>query len=159
MLWRGSTSTRIVPDVKDKGKGDKPCINKEAICKFCDDLTQDQKAHLATPSYQDKEKKRDLKAIQEKSCDTLVDPVLVTGIGVAKDRQGSNQEEASSTPSGAKAKKCCSGSEESSSRDAKDKKGKALKKSQAKTTRASTDTKLELRDQKWSERFSRLEAM
>ena len=49
--------------------------------------------------------------------------------------------------------------EESSSRDAKDKKVKAVKKSPTKAIRATTDSKLELLDQKWSERFNRLEAL
>ena len=73
-------------------------------------------------------------------------------LGVAKDRQDSNSEEASSTP-GEKAKKTKS-SEESSSRNEKDKKtestkdkGKSIKKhvSLAKPT---TDSKLEAMDQK-----------
>ena len=34
-----------------------------------------------------------------------------------------------------------------------------MKKSPAKSNRATTDSKLQLLDQKWSERFSRLEAM
>ena len=79
-----------------------------------------------------------------------------------KDGQGLNSEEVSSTP-GAKAKKKQS-SEESSSRNVKDKKtettkSKSVKKSTAKVAKTSTDSKLEKLDQKWSERFSRLEAM
>ena len=38
-------------------------------------------------------------------------------------------------------------------------KGKYVKKSKAKFVKPSTDSKLEQLDQKWSERFSRLEAM
>ena len=142
---------------RDKGKGDNPCVKKEAVCRYCDVLTQDQKARLSTPSYQEKEKKSELKAIQEESNSTLVDPALVTVIGVAKDREGLNQKEASSTPSGVKAKKCCSGSEELSC--SCERQRKAVMKSLAKTTRATTDNKLKLLDQKWSERFSRFEAM
>ena len=76
------------------------------------------KSGLGTP-YQEKKKKRELTAIQEESSSTVVDPALVTV--VAKDRQDLNQGEASSTPTGAKSKKICSGSEESGSRDVKDK--------------------------------------
>ena len=46
---------------RDKGKGDDPCVKKEKECQFCNILTQDQKAHLATPSYQKKKEKHDLK--------------------------------------------------------------------------------------------------
>ena len=56
--------------------------------------------------------------------------------------------------------------EESSSRNVKDKKieatkdkGKSVKKSLAKVAKLSKDSKLEAMDQKWSERFSRLETM
>ena len=80
-------------------------------------LTEDQKSHLATPSYQKKTEKCYQTAIQEELSSTLVDPVSV--LGIAKDRQDFNSEEASSTP-GAKAKKNKS-SGESSSRNAKDK--------------------------------------
>ena len=138
---------------RDKGKGEYPCVKKEAICKYmyCDVLTQDQKRRFSTNSYQEKKKKHELKVIQERSSSTLVDPALVTVIGVAKGRQGSNQK-VSSTPSAAKAKKSCSGLEELSSRDPEDKKGKTVKKSPAKTTRPTTDSKLKLLGQKWSER-------
>ena len=87
-------------------------------------------------------------------------------LGVAKDRQDLNSEEASSTP-GVKAKKTQS-SEESNSRNAKDKKtettkekGKASKKhgSPVNVAKPSTDCKLEQLDQKWLKRFSRLEAV
>ena len=77
-------------------------------------LTQDQKARLAIPSYQKKKEKCDQKAIEEESSSTQVDPALVSVLGVVKDGQGLNSEEASCTP-GAKAKKKPS-SEESSSR-------------------------------------------
>ena len=99
-----------------------------------------------------KRKRKNVKAIQEESSTPLVDPALVTVLGVAKDRQGLNSEETSSIPS-AKARKKQS-SEESSSRNAKDKKsdsstidkGKSVKKSPAKVAKPSTDTKLELLD-------------
>ena len=107
--------------------------------------------------------KCDQKAILEESNSTLVDPALVSGLGVVKDRQDLNSEEASSTH-GAKAKKTKS-SEESSSRNVKDKKteskDKTVKKhvSLTKVAKPSTDSKMEVLDQKWSEHFSRLEVM
>ena len=78
---------------RDKGKGDDPCIKNEKDCQFCNSLSTDQKARLATPSYQEKKKKHDQKAIKEESSSTLVDPSSVTVIGVAKDVQ-----QACSTP-------------------------------------------------------------
>ena len=68
----------------------------------------------------DKKEKRDQKAIQEESSSTLVDRALVTIFRVAKDRQGLNPEEVSSTP--AEKVKKSKGSEESSSSNARDKK-------------------------------------
>ena len=95
---------------------------------------------------------------------TLVNPASVTVLGVAKDRQGLNPEEVSSTL-GAKVKKS-KGSEESSTSIAKDmktdtpkEKGKARKNSSpARVSKPCTDNKLEKLDQKQSERFNRLEA-
>ena len=87
-----------------------------------------------------------------------MDPALVSVLGVAKDRQDLNSEEASSTP-GAKAKKTQI-AEMSSGRSAKDKKtdskDKAVKKHVllARVLKPTTDSKLEALDQKWSERFS-----
>ena len=89
-----------------------------------------------------------------------MDPASVSVLGVMKDRQDFNSEEASSTP-GAKAKKIQS-SEVSSSRNVKDKKtdskdkGKAVKKhvSPARVAKPSTDSKLEALNHKWSEHFS-----
>ena len=73
------------------------------------------------------------KAIQEESSSTLVHPALVSMLGVVKDGQDLNSEEASSTPC-VKAKKTQS-SEDCSSRNVKHKKtdttkdkGKAVKK-------------------------------
>ena len=94
-----------------KGRGTDPCIKNEE-CQHCKILTEDQKSCLATPSYQKKKEKYEQKTISEESRSTLVDPALVSVMGVAKDRQDSNSEEASSTPV-VKAKKNKS-SEESS---------------------------------------------
>ena len=54
---------------RDKGKGTDPCVEKKHFS-FCNILTQDQKARLATPSYQKKKEKRNLKDIQEESSST-----------------------------------------------------------------------------------------
>ena len=106
---------------------------------------------MSTPCYQKKKEKRDQKAIQEELGSTLVDPASVTVQGVAKDRQGLNPEEVSSTP-GAKAKKS-TGSEGLSSSNVKDKKiGTPKEKGRTKMRQSSrarvskpttTDSKLE----------------
>ena len=66
---------------------------KNKDCQFCNVLSQDKKARLATPSYQEKKKKHDQTALQEESSSILVDPALVSVIGVVKDNQ-----QVSSTP-------------------------------------------------------------
>ena len=90
------------------------------------------------------------------SSSTLVDPALVSVLGVAKDGEALNSEEESSTP-GAKAKKTQS-SEESRSRNVKDRKIESAK-DKGKAMKKTTDCELEAMDQKWLEHFSRLEAM
>ena len=107
IYWRGSIPTLTVPVAETK---------ERAL-----QHTQDQKARLITPSYQTKKEKCDQKAIKEESSSTLVDPAVVSVLGVAKDEPGLNSEEASSTPA-AKVKKKRS-SEELSSRNAKDMEG------------------------------------
>ena len=107
----------------------------------------------------------------EQSSSTLIDPALVSVLGVAKDGESRSSEEAGSTPVGAKVKKIAVSSEEASSSPAKPKKsrqspgdgvvkdkGKKKLSPQARSTRPTTDSKLEAKDLKWSERFSRLEA-
>ena len=60
---------------RDNGKGTDSCVKNED-CQFYNDLTQEQRSRLTTPSYQKKKEKRDQKAIQEASSSTLVDPAL-----------------------------------------------------------------------------------
>ena len=119
-LWLHLGRNGVFVDIKfrDKGKGTDPCVKNED-CQFCNVLTQEQKSCLATPCLSEgKREKRDNKVIQEELSNTLVHPALVSVMGLAKDRQDLNSEEASSTP-GAKAKKT-HGSEESNNRNAKE---------------------------------------
>ena len=108
----------------------------------------------------------------EESSSTLVDPSLVSVIGLAKETGVKSSEEMSTSPVGAKVKKTdksleavSSTSEVAKTRkspDSKVAKEKSTKKrhsSPVKSTTASTESKLEAMDSKWSERFSRLEAM
>ena len=94
---------------RDKKKGTDPCVKNQPY-PSCNILTEDQKLKLATPSYQKKDK-RDLKMQAEQSSSTLIEPALVSVLGVAKDGESRSSEEASSTPRGAKVKKIAVSSE------------------------------------------------
>ena len=111
----------------------------------------------------------------EESSSALVDQSLVSVIGLAKETGVKSSEKTSTTPAGAKVKKTDKSLEAVSSTpevaktrksdktpDSKVAKGKSTKKkhsSPVKSTTVSTESKLEAMDSKWSERFSRLEAM
>ena len=129
---------------------------------------------LNWPPISRKKEKPELKNMAE-SGSTLVDPSLVSVIGLAEDNELKSSEEASTTPVGAKVKKTNKSLEAASSTpevakikkpdktpDSKVAKGKSAKKrhsSPVKSSTVSTDHKLEAMDLKWSECFSRLEAM
>ena len=141
-------------------------------CPHCDLLPGDQKLRLATPAYQKKKEKQESKAMAVESSSTLVDPSLVSVIGLAKDNGVKSSEEASTTPVGAKAKKMDKSLEAVINtpetvtskkipdiKVAKEKSSKKRHSSPAKSSKVSADSKLEAMDLKWSERFSCLEAM
>ena len=48
----------------NKKKGSDPCV-KDEVCPFCNVLTEDQKARLATPAYQKKKEKQEQKSQAE----------------------------------------------------------------------------------------------
>ena len=159
---------------QDKKKGTNPCI-KGNVCPSCNVLTEEQKIRLATPVYQNKKEKRDSKAALE-DC-TLVDPALVSVLGVSTEVRIKSSEEASSKSVVVKAKKDAESLEEASNVSAnmkakkkikspavsvtkeKSEKSKKRQSSPAKPTKGSTDSKLEAMDMKWLDRFNRLEAM
>ena len=103
-LMAGFDTHSVCARCHDKKKGEDPCI-KDKPCSHCELLTEDQKLRLATPAYQKEKEKRELKAKAEESSSTVVDPALVSVIGLAKDNGGKSSEEVSTTPVGAKAKK------------------------------------------------------
>ena len=122
---------------RNKLKGDDPCVSKKP-CPHCDVLSEDQKAQLSVPVYQKKKEKREQKNMDknsDNSTETLVDPALVSVVGVV--------------PSDKKSVK---------SPEPAINKEKSKKKHSTPSKKASTDEKLEAMDQRWSERFSRLEA-
>ena len=107
-------------------------------CPHCDVLSEDQKAQLSVPVYQKKKEKREQKNMDknsDNSTETLVDPALVSVVGVI--------------PSDKKSVK---------SPEPAINKEKSKKKHSTPSKKVSTDEKLEAMDQRWSERFSRLEA-
>ena len=126
---------------RDKGKGEEPCVaNKDTTdCKFCNSLTPEQLSQLATPSYKIKKEKREAKRSESANPtdDTLVDPASVEVIGVVGDAQSSQVD---SAPPEKKSKKPPS-------------------KSKKVVAPSSADSKISELDQKWSERFNRIEAL
>ena len=130
----------------EKSEGSDLCVNKED-CLHCDTLTTEQKLHLSMPSCQRKKEKDEQKSdnksdkpegVEEDESSTLVGPSLISVIGVAKDSKKSQKllEKAGINV-----------------------KGKKKHSSPVKSTKSSTDSKLEAIDHKWSERFRRLEAL
>ena len=123
---------------------------------------------LSTPSYRLKKEKRDLKKSsdppppppppkQDPSSSSLIDPSSVTVVGAVD-----GQEILQSPGSGSGKKKKTNPAEKGKSSSSKDKAASAEKPSKSlssKTHRSSPDTKIEELDQKWSERFNRLEAL
>ena len=135
---------------RDKGKGKEPCVSdpQTSDCQICNSLTSDQRQQLATPSYKLKKEKREAKLSNTtpfQDSDLLVEPSSVSVIGVV-DGQGSVKSPATVPPPDKKPKKDNKGS----------------KKEKSPSTKASkhcTDEKVADMDNKWSERFSRLEAL
>ena len=117
----------------ETGIGQDPCIEKKQ-CQICDNFSEDQKKQLATPTY------RARKELQKTSSPSqAVDPadvtILVESKGETSDR--------GKTPS----KKLKKSSHKSPSKK--------------KASKTSVDFQADLKsmDDKWSERFARLEAM
>ena len=123
---------------REKGVGDDPCVKKQD-CQICKAFMPSQIIQLATPTYKARKERGEQKKSEASSdvTPTLMDPSEVTLLGrVATDKPSSVE----STP---KQKKCSDGSPRSSKR---------------KPSSKPTSDDLKSLD-KWSERFSRLEAM
>ena len=154
-LMAGYDKHSVYARCRDKKKGSDPNV-EDKPCPHCGILSEDQKLRLATPAYQKKREKRELKAMAEESSSTLVDPSLVSIIGLAKDNEVKRSEEVSTTPVGAKAKKLdkspeavvnTTGTVKSKrtpdSKVAKEKSSKKRHSSPSKSFTGSTDSKLE----------------
>ena len=141
---------------RDKKKGKDPCVEKpEADCPICNSFTPEQLTQLSTPTYKNKKEKREQKSSTPAKnpsdvalSPTLVDPSLVTVMGVVDGQPASGPSDLSEKPAEKKKKK-------------EDKKVSSSKpvKSSHRPSAESTDQKLEVMEQKWSDRFNRLEAL
>ena len=119
--------------------GDDPCVKKQD-CQICKAFTPSQIIQLATPTYKGRKERGEQKKSEASSdtTPTLVDPSDVTLLGrVSTDKPSSVE----STP---KQKKRSDGPPRSSKH---------------KHSSKPTSDDLKSLDDKWSERFSRLEAM
>ena len=135
---------------RDKGKGKEPCVSdpQTSDCQICNNLTSEQLQQLSTPSYKLKKEKREAKLSDwtpSQDSDQLVNPSSVSVIGVV-DGQGSVKSPAPVPPPDKKPKK-------------DNKNSKKEKSPSTKMSKHSTDEKFAEMDSKWSERFSRLEAL
>ena len=124
---------------RDKGVGDDPCV-KKLDCQICKSFTPAQIHQLATPTYKERKECSEQKRAEgnASTTPTLVDPSEVTLLGRVSCDKSSPVD---STP---KKKKHSDGSPRSSKR---------------KHSSKPTSDDLKSLDDKWSERFSRLEAM
>ena len=146
---------------REKSKGSDPCISNND-CNSCNLLTEDQRLQLSTPSYRPKKEKRDLKKTsdtpkQDSTSSSLIDPSSVMVVG-AVDSQGILQSPGSSSGK----KKKANPSEKPKAHSSKDPKtgtDKASKSVSSKSHRSSPDARIDELDQKWAERFNRLEAL
>ena len=140
---------------REKGKGSDPCIS-HLDCNACNSLTEEQRIQLSTPSYRLKKEKRESKKVsdtpKQDSSSSLIDTSTVTVVG-AVDDHGIVKSPGSSSDK--KKKQNVDKPKPQTSKDSKaDKPSKSLK-----PHRSSQDSRIEQLDQKWSERFNRLETL
>ena len=134
-------------------KGQDFCVENPTSadkCPICITFTSDQRLQLATPAYKIKKEKREAKTADSTPSkdEELVDPASVAVIG-AVDNQGTIKTSVSAPPPDKKPKK-------ESKKDTKKVKSPS---STASTSQPTTDGRFNELDNKWSERFSRLEAL
>ena len=133
----------------EKNKGEDPCVeNKDQDCKFCLALTPKQLAQISTPSYKIKREKWEARKVDNatpiKTSDEL-DPATVSVIGVVGQQETPKSQLSVFAPPQKKLKKSASIT-------------KAKKATGKSSDPSTTDSKIPELDQKWSERFNRLEA-
>ena len=128
---------------REKGKGEEPCIaNKDtADCSLCNSFTPEQRAQISTPSYKIKKEKREAKRVDTQPTDELVDPSSVSIIGVVS---GPSADKSPAPPE---------------KKPKKDKPPTKSKKSSSSTLSSATEDKFSALEDKWADRFNRLEAL
>ena len=119
--------------------GDDPCVLKKE-CVVCEGFAPDQIQQLSTPTYRER---KDKKATASSSAPTLVDPAHMSVLGKVEKVKASQPQ---STPTTAKKTKHSESPKPSA------------RKKKSSSSRPSADDLKQL-DDKWAERFSRLEAM
>ena len=147
---------------RDKKKGTDPCVEK-ANCRHCNALTPEQLAQLSTPLYKQKKEKRDMKSstpsknpvTDDTLSPTLVDPSLVTVMGVVDGQSPAGPSDLSDKPVEKRKKE----EKKKEKKATTSKKPDKSVKSSHRPSTESTDQKVELMEQKWSDRFNRLEAL
>ena len=140
---------------REEGKGSDFYVKnpQSSDCQICNAFSDEQRQQLATPSYRLKKEKWEAKKLDttpSKDLEELVDPSNVSIIG-AVDSQGSDKSPVSAPPPDKKPKK-------DSKKDNKKEKSPPAKASKS-TSQPSADVKIAELDNKWSERFNRLEAL
>ena len=132
---------------RDKGKGKVTCVEKpDSDCPVCLAFSPEQRLQVSTPSYKIKKEKREAKKLESTpsiDSESLVDPSDVAILGAVY-QQGSVE----SPPTVAPPEK-------------KTKKEKASTSQTVKPIASSSkvDSQIAKLDQKWSDRFNRLEAL
>ena len=137
---------------RDKKKGKDPCVEKPGSdCQHCNALTPEQLAQLSTPSYKLKKEKRDkADTTPSKNAPTTkvtLSPTLVDPARVSVIRAVDGQDTGLSAQPAEKKKKV------------EDKKKSKPSASASRPAAVSTDQRFNDLDQKWSDRFNRLEAL
>ena len=123
---------------RDKGLGDDPCVLKKE-CVICKGFTPEQSLQLATPTYRDRKDKKTTSNATTASTPTLVDPAHVSVLGKVEKVKAVQTTPSKKTKRSESPKPSTSKKRSSSSRP--------------------TSEDLQHLDDKWGERFSRLEAM
>ena len=140
MLWLFLTATYA--RCRDKGIGEEYCILKKD-CSICKGFTPEQIHQLSTPTYRER-KSKEKKLVSSSPAPTLVDPSHMSVLGKVEGDKAVNPE---TTPAAAKKKKRSDSPKPSAS-----------KKKPSTSSRPSSEDLKNL-DDKWAERFSRLEPM
>ena len=125
----------------DKGVGEDNCVLKKD-CTVCKGFTPEQVLQLATPTYREP-KSKEKKLVLSSPAPTLMDPSHVSVLGKV---EGDKAVKPETTPAAKKSKHSHSP------------KPSASKKKSSSSSRPSADD-LQKLDDKWAEKFSRLEAM